>query len=100
MDITGEVALKLQELLTDKAFISQAVETAARSEAFKETMKEVVKDALGEQDVVVVINDNAVEKADLLTIENGIKALAVIGVASTVYHGYTYGSKLINKFRK
>lgn len=103
MNVSSEVAQKVQEIMSSREFIDNAVLSAVESEKFLDAVKNVMTDAMDGQDVVVVINE-AAEPANrggsIITVENGVKILAVVGVAATVYVGFSYGAKMVGKFRK
>lgn len=97
MDTTTEIMDKVQSIMSQPEFVSSAVRTALEDPSFKEVLHETISGALDEQDVVVIINE--ADKVPEPSLDVGIKFLAVVGVVSTVYHGYLFGSKLLSKIK-
>lgn len=99
----SDVATKVQEIMSSELFIKDAINAAASSTAFKGTLRDVLSDALKDNDVIVVLNEQecaASKGSNILTFDNGIKALAAVGAAVTIYHGYRLGSKIINRCKE
>jgi DhnA family fructose-bisphosphate aldolase class Ia len=102
MDVAVKASEVAQAMMADKAFINYAIEEAAKNDAFKNALKDTLGDVFDNQDVVVVINEAAEPQrgASIVNVENGVKLLAIVGVAATVYVGFNYGAKMVDKFRK
>ena len=84
VDVAAQVAGRVVEMLTDIEVVEHAVEMAVESETFKEAINEAVQDALNHSDVRIVCEHQVAEPK----MDNLVLALAAVGAASVVYHGY------------